>query len=81
MMIKKINKYILSIKNIIHYKPDFIFLSPGINIYNHKHSNFFKTNKEKIFTDLDVFSTQLHCTNKIIGVTGTNGKSFLQIIV
>ena len=70
---KLTNTYYL--KNIIHYKPDFIFLSPGINIYNHKHSNFFKTNKEKIFTDLDVFSTQLHCTNKIIGVTGTNGKS------
>ena len=67
------NTYYL--KNIIHYKPDFIFLSPGINIYNHKYSNFFKKNKEKIFTDLDIFSTHLHHTNKIIGVTGTNGKS------
>jgi len=56
-------------------KYDFIILSPGINIFNHKNSNFFLLNKKKIITDLDIFFSLNKLNNYKIGVTGTNGKS------
>ena len=54
---------------------DFIILSPGINIYNHKKKNFFQKNKKKIITDLDIFFSFQKKYKYTIGITGTNGKS------
>jgi len=56
-------------------KYDFIILSPGVNIFNHKNSYFFLLNKKKIITDLDIFFSLKNSNNYTIGVTGTNGKS------
>jgi len=55
---------------------DFIVMSPGIDIYNHAHSSYFVKNFSKIITDIDVFVNSIDCKkNKIIAITGTNGKS------
>ena len=54
---------------------DYIVLSPGINIYNHKKKFFFQKNKKKIITDLDIFFSLSKKYKFVIGVTGTNGKS------
>ena len=54
---------------------DFIILSPGINIYNHKKKNFFQKNKKRIITDLDIFFSFQKKYKYTIGITGTNGKS------
>ena len=55
---------------------DFIVISPGINIYKHPKRNFFKKNFSKIITDVDIFTSSINLKkNKIILITGTNGKS------
>ena len=55
---------------------DFIVISPGINIYKHPKINFFKKNFSKIITDIDIFTSSINLKkNKIILITGTNGKS------
>ena len=55
---------------------DFIVISPGINIYKHPKRNFFKKNFSKIITDIDIFTSSINLKkNKIILITGTNGKS------
>jgi len=54
--------------------PDYIVISPGIDIRKCKIKNFLKKNVEKIITDLDIFF-DLNKKKKIISVTGTNGKS------
>jgi len=53
---------------------DFILLSPGVNIYNHQHKDYFIQNKHKIITDLDIFINTIESSNVIL-ITGTNGKS------
>ncbi len=58
---------------LLKIKFDIIIISPGINIFNCKLSKFLKFNKNKIYTDLDVFFTFFK--NKCITITGTNGKS------
>ena len=55
---------------------DFIVMSPGIDIYNHAHSSYFVKNFSKIITDVDIFVNSIDLKkNKIIAITGTNGKS------
>ena len=55
---------------------DFIVISPGINIYKHPKRNFFRKNFSKIITDIDIFTSSINLKkNKIILITGTNGKS------
>ena len=72
---KKILKKLLLNKNKIHQsKFDFILISPGININNCDLKNYLKKNLKKIITDLDVFYSH-HSKNRIITITGTNGKS------
>lgn len=67
------NKFIK--KNIIEKnKFDYIVVSPGININNCKLQNFIKKNQKKIVTDLDIFYSN-YSKNRIISITGTNGKS------
>ncbi len=71
---KKEFKYFIDKKKIKKIKFDLIIISPGINVLKCKLKNFLKKNKKKIYTDLDVFYS-FYKRNKIIGVTGTNGKS------
>lgn len=55
---------------------DFIVMSPGIDIYRHVYKRFFKKNFDKIITDIDIFTSSINLNkNKIILITGTNGKS------
>mgnify|MGYP001323994472 CR=1 FL=1 len=70
----EIKKKIISYKEIINKKIDYIIVSPGINIDKCKLSKFLKKNLKKINTDLDIFYS-LYNKNKNITITGTNGKS------
>jgi len=55
---------------------DFIVMSPGIDINLHPRSSFFIKNFKKIITDIDIFINSIDTNkNKIIAITGTNGKS------
>ena len=40
-------KYI--IKNVVNFNADYIFLSPGINIYNNKYTKYLKRNKKNFY--------------------------------
>ncbi len=62
-------------KNYYLKKYDYIILSPGVDIYNHKNKLFFKIHKKNIITDLDIFFLSKQNLKYIIGITGTNGKS------
>jgi UDP-N-acetylmuramoylalanine--D-glutamate ligase len=70
----KIKKKILNYDKLKKLNFDYIIISPGINIEKCKLSNFLKKNFSKIHTDLDVFYSTFN-QNKIVTVTGTNGKS------
>ncbi len=73
--IKNINlkKKIISLKRLKKIKFDKIILSPGIDLNKCKLSSFLKKNKNKIYTDLDIFFSIYK--NDCITITGTNGKS------
>ncbi len=71
---KKIKKLIIKKRNIKENKFDFVVISPGINENRCDLKNFLKKNRSKIITDLDIFYSH-HYINKIITITGTNGKS------
>ena len=70
----KIKKKILNHDNLKKTNFDYVIISPGINIEKCKLSNFLKKNLDKIHTDLDIFYS-IYNQNKIITITGTNGKS------
>ena len=72
---KKILKSFFLSKSKIYKKIfDYIVISPGININNCNLKNYLKKNLKKIITDLDIFYCN-NSKNKIITITGTNGKS------
>ena len=71
---RKFKKSFLNIKKISQITFDFIVISPGININKCNLKNYLKKNSKKIVTDLDVFYSH-YSKNKIITITGTNGKS------
>ena len=73
---KKISKKFLlkSTKQLNKHLFDFIVISPGINKNNCSIKNFLSKNENKIITDLDIFYS-FNYFNKIISITGTNGKS------
>ena len=73
---KKISKNFLlkSTKQLNKHLFDFIVISPGINKNNCSIKNFLIKNENKIITDLDIFYS-FNYFNKIISITGTNGKS------
>ncbi len=71
---KKLNKFFIPKSKIYKYGFDYIIISPGINLEKCDLKNFLRKNKNKIFTDLDVFYSN-NFNNLIIAVTGTNGKS------
>tara|TARA_Y100000590_G_scaffold465011_1_gene635979 strand:- start:398 stop:1711 length:1314 start_codon:yes stop_codon:yes gene_type:complete len=53
---------------------DYIIISPGIDVNKCKIQFYLKNNYKKIITDLDIFF-ELNKGEKIISITGTNGKS------
>ena len=71
---KKIKKFYIKKKKINQIKFDYIVISPGININSCSLKNYLKKNTDKIITDLDIFYVN-NLKNKIITITGTNGKS------
>ena len=71
---RKFKKSFLNIKKISKITFDFIVISPGININKCNLKSYLKKNSKKIVTDLDVFYSH-YSKNKIITITGTNGKS------
>ena len=71
--IKSLKKNFISQKNLLKVKFDLIILSPGIDINKCKLSFFLKKNKNKIYSDLDIFYSFFK--NNCISITGTNGKS------
>ena len=70
----RIKKKILSYKELIKKNFEYIIISPGIDANKCKLSEFLKKNLNKIHTDLDIFYS-IYNRNKIITITGTNGKS------
>ncbi len=69
----KIKKKIIDYKDVLISRFDKIIISPGIDIKKCNLSKFLKKNKNKIFSDLDVFYS--FYKNDCITITGTNGKS------
>tara|TARA_B100001175_G_scaffold317558_1_gene334950 strand:- start:1173 stop:2501 length:1329 start_codon:yes stop_codon:yes gene_type:complete len=72
--IKNLNKKFIKRKDILRNKFDYIVISPGIDINKCKLKKYLKKNYKKIITDLDIFYSH-YFNNKIISITGTNGKS------
>ncbi len=71
---KEIRKKFISYKEIIKKNIDYIIISPGIDINKCILKKYLKKNLKKIITDLDIFFS-IYKENKIITITGTNGKS------
>ena len=71
--IKEIKKRLITFKSISKLNFDKIILSPGVNINKCKLTKFLKENKEKIYSDLDIFYSFYQ--NRCFTITGTNGKS------
>ena len=71
---KSIKKIFLEKSKIFKIEFDYIVISPGINVNKCNLKNYLKKNSKKIITDLDVFYSH-YSKNKIITITGTNGKS------
>ena len=71
---KKIKKRLINYKQIIKKNFDYIIISPGIDINKCILNQYLKKNLRKIITDFDIFFS-FYNKNKIITITGTNGKS------
>ena len=71
---KSIKKFFLEKFKILKIKFDYIVISPGINVNKCNLKNYLKKNSQRIITDLDIFYSH-YSKNKIITITGTNGKS------
>ena len=71
---EKIKKKLINYKQIIKKNFDYIIISPGIDINKCILSQYLKKNLRKIITDFDIFFSFFN-KNKIITITGTNGKS------
>ena len=67
-------KFFINKKKIYKYNFDYILVSPGINIRKCSLKKFISKNLNKVITDLDIFYSH-YFKNKIISITGTNGKS------
>ena len=70
---QNLKKRLVNNIDILELKFDIIILSPGVDINNCKLSKFLKINRDKIFSDLDIFYE--FYKNVCITITGTNGKS------
>tara|TARA_Y100000389_G_scaffold91477_1_gene88054 strand:- start:3125 stop:4444 length:1320 start_codon:yes stop_codon:yes gene_type:complete len=69
----EIKKNLINHLNVLNGKFDQIIISPGVDINKCKLSRFLKKNRNKIYSDLDVFFA--FYKNDCITITGTNGKS------
>jgi UDP-N-acetylmuramoylalanine--D-glutamate ligase len=69
-----VKKFFLEKNKIFKIKFDYIVISPGINVNKCNLTNYLKKNSRIIVTDLDIFYSN-YSKNKIITITGTNGKS------
>ena len=67
-------KFFINKKKIYKYNFDYILVSPGINIRKCSLKKYLSKNLNKVITDLDIFYSH-YFKNKIISITGTNGKS------
>ena len=67
-------KFFINKKKIYKYNFDYILVSPGINIRKCSLKKYISKNLNKVITDLDIFYSH-YFKNKIISITGTNGKS------
>ena len=67
-------KLFINKKKIYKYNFDYILVSPGINIRKCSLKKYISKNLNKVITDLDIFYSH-YFKNKIISITGTNGKS------
>ncbi len=74
IQLKKFKKNTIKKIQILNSKFDYIVISPGIDSKKCGLKYFLQDNKDKICTDLDIFYTHNY-QNKIITITGTNGKS------
>ena len=74
IQLKKFKKNTIKKIQILNSKFDYIIISPGIDSKKCGLKYFLQDNKDKICTDLDIFYTHNY-QNKIITITGTNGKS------
>ncbi len=72
--LKIYKNFFIGKNKIIKEKFDFVIISPGINRKKCGLTKYLKNNNERICTDLDIFYANNN-KNKIITVTGTNGKS------
>jgi UDP-N-acetylmuramoylalanine--D-glutamate ligase len=68
-----LKKKLVNYSDISKIEFDKIIISPGINLNKCKLSKFLKKNKNKIYSDLDIFYA--FYKNDSITITGTNGKS------
>ena len=69
-----VKKFFLEKNKIFKIKFDYIVISPGINVNKCNLTNYLKKNSRIIVTDLDIFYSN-YSKNKVITITGTNGKS------
>ena len=68
-----LKKKLINYSDISKIEFDKIVISPGIDLNKCKLSKFLKKNKNKIYSDLDIFYA--FYKNDSITITGTNGKS------
>ena len=68
-----LKKNLVNLRKIPQLNFDKIIISPGIDIFNCRLTNYLKRNLYKIYTDLDVLYS--FYKNQSITITGTNGKS------
>ena len=71
---RPVKKFFLEKNKIFKIKFDYIVISPGINVNKCNLTNYLEKNSRIIVTDLDIFYSN-YSKNKIITITGTNGKS------
>lgn len=69
----EIENYINSFNKALEFKPDYVVLSPGVNIIGNKNIVKLKKNGALILSELEL--GYLFCKGKFIAVTGTNGKT------
>ncbi len=76
---KRFENYFASVKEPMLKKYDFVVVSPGIKVLENNLITHFIMNKTPIYSELDIGS--YFCKGKIIGITGTNGKTTVTSLV
>ena len=66
-------------KNPTLHKYDFVVLSPGVKILGNEIISHFALSRTPIISELDL--AYFFCSGKIVGITGTNGKTTVTSMV